>query len=86
MVAAKLDDGDNRGAVRLACSQMIPWLTDATYANRDIHHTTQTTPLLCNFFPHSFSPISVSEDEISHAIRYSPTGSAGGPDGLRMPL
>ena len=86
-VAGKLEEGDYRGAVRLACSDdTLADRNDATYNALQQKHPP----------PHSGSSIppapvaqsdtillSVSEDEIIRAINSFPPGSAGGPDGLR---
>ena len=82
----KLEEGDFRGAVRLACSE------DSIAASSE---TTFAALLLKHPPPHPDSSIpplpqdpvaptlSVSVDEVAKAIRSFPNGSAGGPDGLR---
>ena len=85
-VSSKLEQGDFKGAVRLACS-------DATIAD----NSSATFEELQQKHPHphpassiiplpettGLPPITVSEEEIIHAIRSFPNDSAGGPDGLR---
>ena len=85
-VSMKLEEGDFRGAVRLACSEdSIAASSDATFAALQFKHPPP--------HPDSFIPplpqdpvaptLSVSIDEVAKAIRSLPNGSAGGPDGLR---
>ena len=82
----KLEEGDFRGAVRLACSEdSIAASIDATFAALQLKHPPP--------HPDSFIPplpqdpvaptLSVSVDEVAKAIRSFPNVSAGGPDGLR---
>ena len=86
-VSSKLEQGDFKGAVRLACS-------DATIAD----NSSATFEELQQKHPHPHPassivplaettglppPITVSEEEIVRAIRSFPNDSAGGPDGLR---
>ena len=85
-VSSKLEQGDFKGAVRLACS-------DATIAD----NSSATFEELQQKHPHphpassiiplaettGLPPITVSEEEIVHAIRSFPNDSTGGPDGLR---
>ena len=82
-VSAKLEEGDFKGAVHLACSSStIADRNDATLeALKKIHpppHQDTSFPPLGE----ESSSISVSEEEIIGAIRSIPNGSAGGPDGL----
>ena len=83
-VASKLEEGDYRGAVRLACSEdAIADFNEETLAALQAKHppphpNTRIPPL-----PKELATISVSEEDVVHAIRSFPNGSAGGPDGLR---
>ena len=84
-VSTKLEEGDFRGAVRLACSDdTLTDKSDSTYtALQQKHpppHPDTSIPPCPDNLP---NPISVSEDDIAQAIRSFPSGSAGGPDGLR---
>ena len=83
-VSLKLEEGDFRGAVRLACSDdSLADMTKATYTalqqKHPVPHPHSSIPQLLDRF--SMSP--VSEGEITQAIKSFPNGSAGGPDGLR---
>ncbi|HSN24205.1 MAG TPA: hypothetical protein VLS45_08585, partial [Methylomicrobium sp.] len=83
MAAAKLEDGDVKGAVRLLCSddrlavpddvtfQKLADLHPPTPADRRPAPTTDTAPL------------QVSTSAVRAAIQSFPNGSAAGPDGLR---
>ena len=84
-VSAKLEEGDFKGAVRLASS-------DDTVADSNSHTSSLTSkhpPLHPNSIipPPSdlseFNATSVSEELIARAILSFPNGSLGGPDGLR---
>ena len=84
-VSLKLEEGDFKGAVRLACSEdTIADMSDATFSALQLKHPA----------PHPDSSIpplpldvaltaSVSVEEVAKAITSFPNGSAGGPDGLR---
>ena len=84
-VSTKLEEGDYRGAVRAACS-------DDTIA--DISEETISVLKAKHPLPHPDSCIpqppevpvqtfAASEEDIIRAIRSFPSGSSGGPDGLR---
>ena len=85
-VSAKLEEGDFRGAVRLACSDdTLAPMNEATFEALQEKHPS----------PHPDSSIPPSaessqqctliatEEEVIRAIHSFPKGSAGGPDGLR---
>ena len=84
-VSVKLEEGDFKGAIRLACSKdTLADLSDTTF---DV--LLQKYPPLC---PNSIiparsatlsAPIVVSEKEVTHAIQSFPNGSTGGLDGLK---
>jgi hypothetical protein len=83
-VSAKLEDGDIRGAIRLASSgdSLAPF-DDVTAASL---HTKQPARAASDTVPHSPSVdgcLCLREADIVAAIRLSVPGSAGGPDGLR---
>ena len=85
-VSSKLEQGDFKGAVRLACSDAaIADNSDATlrYFSRNTPplHADPSIPLLVKSA--DLPDITVLEGEIVHAIRSFPNDSAGGPDGLR---
>ena len=84
-VSLKLEEGDFKGAVRLACSEdTIADMSEATFsALQQKHpspHPDSSIPPLPQDFAHT---VSVSLEEVANAIRSFPNGSAGGPDGLR---
>ena len=72
-VAAKLEVGNFKGAVCLACSE------DTVTNMSDTTHSRILMPL---FHLHLFT-ISVVDGEVARAILSFPNGSAGGPDGLK---
>ena len=86
-VSAKLEEGDYRGAVRIACSEdAIADITDATISSlREKHpgpHPESHIPSPPQ--PEEFVPLpAITEEEVASAIRSFPRGSAGGPDGIR---
>ena len=83
-VAAKMEDGNIRAAVRLLCSNEKPSpLSDATYVKLQDKHPRapsdrQSSPPII-----STTVVSVDEDEVLAAIRLFSAGSSGGPDGFR---
>ena len=85
-VSSKLEQGDFKGAVRLACSDAtIADNSSATFEELQQnhphpHHASSIIPLAETT---GLPPITVSEEEIVRAIRSFPNDSAGGPDGLR---
>ena len=85
-VSAKLEEGDFKGAVRIASSEeTLAPPDDTTFAAlQDKHpplHSESAIPSLQeDFLPHFTS---VTAKDITKAIRSFPNGSAGGPDGLR---
>ena len=85
-VSMKLEEGDFRGAVRLACSEdTITASNDATFAVLQLKHPpphpdSSIPPLLQDTAAPS---LYVSIEEVAKAIRSFPVGSSGGPDGLR---
>ena len=85
-MSAKLEDGDFRGAVRLACSEdCIADMDPATFAALQAKHP-PPHPLSSIPPPLDVDPAAVrhiSFEAVFSAIRSFPNGSAGGPDGLR---
>ena len=85
-VSAKLEEGDFRGAVRLASSDAtLAPIDNSTFAalqekHFPSHPDSIFPPLQEDFLSNS---ISASDEDIIKAIRSFPNGSAGGPDGLR---
>ena len=85
-ISEKLDDGDVRGAIRLAAS-------DDTMAPHDEHIlaalrlklriVSSERPVLPAIRDDSNAPLTVKERDIAEAIKSFPAGSAGGIDGLR---
>ena len=86
-VSAKLEEGDYRGAVRIACSEeSIADITEETITLlKEKHPTPHSETSIPNPpQPADMHPLPViSEEVIIGAIRSFPRGSAGGPDGIR---
>ena len=86
-VSVKLEEGDYRGAVRIACSEdTIADITDETISSlREKHpgpHPESHIPSPPQ--PEEFVPLpAITEEEVASAICSFPRGSAGGPDGIR---
>ena len=83
-VAAKLEEGNFKGAVRLACSEeSIADMNNKTLAALQLKHPPPHPDSHLPPMPEdsSLSP-SISEEAMVKAIRSFPNGSAGGPDGL----
>ena len=84
-VAAKLEEGDFTGAIRLACSEdtiadrNVPTLNALQAKHPAPHPDTQIPPAPLE----PSCTLTVSEEEVARAVRSFPNGSAGGPDGLR---
>ena len=85
-VSTKLEEGDFRGAVRLACSEdAVAEHNDATIAALRAKHP---APHPDTNFPlppkenEPQPPIAVTEQDVARAVLSFPRGSAGGPDGL----
>ena len=82
-VASKLEDGDFKGGIRLACSddRLAPF-NPATLAALQEKHP---VPHLNTAIPPTPNPIPIQVDPVSvvRAIRSFPSGSAGGSDCLR---
>ena len=85
-VAAKLEEGDFRGAIRLASSED----TMADVNNSTCSALQEKPPLpdrdtgeLPTSAGSDVSPTQVSAEEVAKAISSFPCGSSGGPDGLR---
>ena len=86
-VSTKLEEGDFRGAVRLACSEdSVAEVNDATIAALRAKHPAPH-PSSCLPPPPNELEIEgallVAEGEVANAIRSFSKGSAGGVDGLR---
>ena len=85
-VSEKLEEGDFKGAVRLACSDdSLAPMDEATYQallerHPSPHPNTVIPPIDDAMSDHV---ISVDEREVTLGIRSFKRGSAGGPDGLR---
>ena len=84
-VSEKLEEGDFKGAVRLACSEdSMAVRSDATFAALKEKHPPPHPDSDIPPPPDSNKPLlAVSEEDVAQAIRSFPNGSAGGPDGLR---
>ena len=83
-VAAKIEDGNIKAAVRLMSSEEKPATDiDSTYIKLLERHPGPSTGRLPIPDPSGFDAIQITEEEISKAVRTFPAGSSGGPDGLR---
>ena len=84
-VSGNLEEGDFKGAVRLAGSEdTIADMSDSTFASLQSKHPTPHPDTSIPPPPHDpVYSISVSVNEVAKAIRSFPNGSAGGPDCLR---
>ena len=84
-VTSKLEEGDYRGAVRLACSEeSLAVIDDNTLASLRKKHPSAHPNASPPQPPGSSNPIeTLTETEVRSAILSFPNGSAGGPDGLR---
>ena len=83
-VAAKLEEGDYKGAVRLAYSNDSMASNDeATYIALQQKHPAQHLDSSFPIAPSQSAGIEVSGDDMIRAINSFPAGSAGGPDGLQ---
>ena len=84
-VSEKLEEGDFKGAVRLACSEdSIADRNDATFAALKEKHPPPHPDSSIPSPPDSSVPLlTVSVEDVAQAIKSFPNGSAGGPDGLR---
>ena len=85
-VSAKLEEGDFKGAVRLASSDdTLAPMNDATFqALQEKHsppHPDTSIPSITELQPQH--TIIVAAEEVARAIQSFPTGSAGGQDRLR---
>ena len=85
-VAAKLEEGDFRGAIRLASSEdTMAEVNSSTLSALQEKHPLphRDSALLPTSAGSNVSPIQVSAEEVAKAICSFPCGSSGGPDGLR---
>ena len=84
-VSSKLEDGDFRGAVRIACSQdSLAPMSEETLSSLRAKHPRQSDGSCLPPAPQVDTLLMpLAEGEIMQAIRSFPCGSAGGPDGLR---
>ena len=82
-----MEEGDFRGAVRLACSEdSVAEASTATIAALKSKHPTAHPDTTLPPQPEEEALIAalvVSEREVAKALHSFPWGSAGGPDGLR---
>lgn len=83
-VAAKLEDGNIRAAVRLLCSDEKP----AEFSLDSLAKLQAKHPAACPdrkpfCDPNTTSSLSVDESDVLRAIRSFPAGSSGGLDGMR---
>ena len=85
-VLSKLEEGDFKGAVNLACSEdTIADMSDDTWSALEQKHPSPH-PGSCihpSLQVSAVHTVPVSVEEVANAIRSFPNGSAGGPDGVR---
>ena len=82
--SAKLEEGNVKGALRLlASNDALAPQSKATYDSLLALHPPCPTDRRLSPPVASCQPLSVLPLEVGHAIRTFPSGSAGGPDGLR---
>ena len=83
-VTSKLEEGDFRGAVRLASSddRLAPF-TQPTFEALQAKHPPPHPDTIIPQPPSSQSSLQIEPSAVTHAIRSFPAGSAGGPDLLR---
>ena len=86
-VASKVEEGDFKGAVRLACSEdSIAGMNERTLTALREKHPAPPPGCSISSVPAevtSMGPLVVSAGEVAKAIHSFPCGSAGGPDDLR---
>ena len=83
-VSSKLEEGDFKGAVRLACStNTIAERSTSIFEDLQLKYPSAHPDTSILSPPEEPPDIPVSEEEILGAIKSFPNGSAGGPDGLR---
>ena len=84
-VTEKLEEGDYRGAVRLASTQeTIAETNEGTWSSLQTKHPEPHQDTLIPSVPTNVVPsIFVTEVNVAQAIRSFPNGSAAGPDSLR---
>ena len=83
MAAAKLEDGDVKGMVRLLCSDDKLAIVNATTMNELSHLHPSALADRRRVPSIVVPPLQVFPSAIKTAIRSFPNGSAVGPDGLR---
>jgi len=83
-VSAKIEDGNIRAAIRIVCSEDKPALnTDSVYAQLVDKHPAPLSDRGSIPDPQPTVAVEMTEEEVIRAVRSFPTGSAGGPDGIR---
>ena len=82
-MAIKLEKGDYKGAVRLACSEdSVAVLNEEAIAALKLPFSTPRH--MYSSSSRTLHPRSLSEEEVARAICAFPNGSAGGSDGLPL--
>ena len=85
-VANKIEEGDFKGAIRLASSDdMVADFSVETFnalqaKHPPVHSDSNFPPPPATDLPEEFK---IAESDVARAIQYFPQGSAGGPDKLR---
>ena len=82
--AAKLDEGDMKGAIRHLCSSDTLQAPSAvTYRKIEAKHPPAPADRRQFDSQVPFTPLTVTSNQVLEAIKTFPSGSSGGPDGLR---
>jgi hypothetical protein len=85
-VSAKLEDGNVRAALRIISSDDKPADNNEAVYRQLVERHPSAAPdraPVSDHLPGNIINLQVTEKEVMHAIRSFPSGSAGGPDGLR---
>ena len=84
IIRSKIEDGNIRAAVRILCSDdSIAADNPETLQSLRDKHPSNRENLSAPLDPSSTQALQISENDITKAVRSFPTGSAGGPDGIR---
>ena len=83
-ITAKLEDGNIKAAVRILSSEEDPAVPSAQNLALLLEKHPPATKSTSDLpLPSQFASMSVTESEVRRAVLSFPSGSAGGPDGLR---
>src|SRR5206468_2565242 len=84
-VTAKIEEGNIKAALRILCSEDMPAPdnSDTVSKLRDIHPSPAVSDFTHSITPLPCTTFQASEADVIKAIRSFPSGSSGGPDGIR---